>query len=161
MTSELRRQKSQVNLPHFPCLLTNQPLGISPGQNRKFTTSLQAHQIIKATTHCNPFLMSSTSLLRIAARAQPSTFFRANGIRNITPRSSSAIYAIPALIATSGSASTFSTSSRMRSDAHEETFEEFTARYAAHQWLVPDLGDAGWALQCPRDDSLKATIVNC
>jgi len=81
--------------------------------------------------------MSSTSLLRIAARAQPSTFFRANGIRNITPRSSSAVFAIPALIATSGSVSTFSTSSRMRSDAHDETFEEFTARYAACQLASP------------------------
>jgi cytochrome c oxidase subunit 5a len=45
---------------------------------------------------------------------------------------------VPALFATSGSANTFSTSSIRRSDkdgqeastSHEESFEEFTARYA-------------------------------
>ena len=77
--------------------------------------------------------MSSTSLLRIAARAQPSTFFRANGLRSLTPRCSNAVFAVPALIVTSGSASSFSTSSIRRSDEgghHEESFEEFTARYA-------------------------------
>jgi hypothetical protein len=81
--------------------------------------------------------MSSTSMLRIAARAQPSTFFRANALRSLTPRSSNALYAVPALIATSGSVSSFSTSSRRLSDKdgeegshHEESFEEFTARYA-------------------------------
>ncbi|KAH8782213.1 putative cytochrome c oxidase subunit 6, mitochondrial [Hyaloscypha finlandica] len=80
--------------------------------------------------------MSSSSLLRIAARAQPSTFFRANGLRSLTPRSSNALYAVPALIATSGSVSSFSTSSVRLSDKdgqeasqHEESFEEFTARY--------------------------------
>ncbi|KAH6664404.1 putative cytochrome c oxidase subunit 6, mitochondrial [Halenospora varia] len=81
--------------------------------------------------------MSSTSLLRIAARAQPSTFFRSNGLRSLTPRSSNAIYALPALLATSGPASSFSTSSLRLSDkdgqeashGHEESFEEFTARY--------------------------------
>jgi hypothetical protein len=85
--------------------------------------------------------MSSTSLLRIAARAQPSTFFRANGLRSLTPRSSSALYAVPALIATSGSISSFSTSSVRLSDKdvqeaghHEESFEEFTARYAVPNW---------------------------
>jgi cytochrome c oxidase subunit 5a len=85
--------------------------------------------------------MSSTSMLRIAARAQPSTFFRANGLRSLTPRSSNALYAVPALIATSGSVSSFSTSSVRRSDKdgqeaghHEESFEEFTARYAVPNW---------------------------
>lgn len=84
-------------------------------------------------TQHNPLLpMSSTSILRIASRAQPSTFFRSNGLRSLTPRSSNAIYAVPALIATSGSASSFSTSSRKLSGDghHEESFEEFTARYA-------------------------------
>ncbi|TVY81214.1 Cytochrome c oxidase subunit [Lachnellula suecica] len=71
--------------------------------------------------------MSSTSLLRMAARAQPSTFFRANGLRSLTPRTSNAVYAVPALIATSGSTSSFSTSSIRRSEHHEESFEEFTA----------------------------------
>jgi cytochrome c oxidase subunit 5a len=79
--------------------------------------------------------MSSTSLLRLAARAQPSTFFRANGLRNISPRRSNAIYAVPAVIATSGN---FSTSCMRSAEAaaegaphhgHEESFEEFTARY--------------------------------
>ncbi len=86
------------------------------------------------------FLMSSSSLLRIAARAQPSTFFRANGLRSLTPRSSNALYAVPALIATSGSVSSFSTSSVRLSDKdgqeashHEESFEEFTARYVDPQ----------------------------
>jgi hypothetical protein len=84
--------------------------------------------------------MSSSSLLRIAARAQPSTFFRANGLRSLTPRSSNALYAAPALIATSGSVSSFSTSSVRLSDKdgqeashHEESFEEFTARYVDPQ----------------------------
>jgi len=84
--------------------------------------------------------MSSTSLLRIVARTQPCTFFRANSIRNIIPRSSSAVYAVPALIATSGSASSFSTSSRKASDAHaEESFEEFTARYEKEFEQVQDV----------------------
>jgi cytochrome c oxidase subunit 5a len=81
-------------------------------------------------------------MLRIAARAQPSTFFRANGLRSLTPRSSNALYAVPALIATSGSVSSFSTSSRRLSDKdgeegshHEESFEEFTARYVGPQWV--------------------------
>ncbi|KAG9244947.1 cytochrome c oxidase-like protein subunit 5A [Calycina marina] len=85
--------------------------------------------------------MYSTSLLRMAARAQPGTFFRANGVRNITPRSSNALYAVPAMmIASSGSTSSaFSTSIRMRSDAHEETFEEFTARYEKEFDSVQDV----------------------
>jgi len=79
-------------------------------------------------------------MLRVAARAKPSTFFRANGLRSLTPRSSNALYAVPALIATSGSASSFSTSSIRLADKdgeeashHEESFEEFTARYAGLQ----------------------------
>ncbi|KAH8654106.1 putative cytochrome c oxidase subunit 6, mitochondrial [Tricladium varicosporioides] len=91
--------------------------------------------------------MSSTSLLRIAARAQPSTFFRSNGLRSLTPRSSNAIYALPALLATSGPASSFSTSSLRLSDkdgqeashGHEESFEEFTARYEKEFDQVQDV----------------------
>ncbi|KAE8441519.1 Cytochrome c oxidase subunit 6 [Mollisiaceae sp. DMI_Dod_QoI] len=89
--------------------------------------------------------MSSTSLLRVAARAQPTTFFRANGLRSLTPRSSSAMYAVPALIATSGSTYSFSTSSTRRSDkeegghGHEESFEEFTARYEKEFDQVQDV----------------------
>ncbi|PVH76572.1 cytochrome c oxidase-like protein subunit 5A [Cadophora sp. DSE1049] len=79
--------------------------------------------------------MSSTSILRVAARAQPSTFFRANGLRSLTPRSANALYAVPAMIATSGSINSFSTTSRLRSDAShgEESFEEFTARYYRYE----------------------------
>ncbi|KUJ17312.1 COX5A-domain-containing protein [Mollisia scopiformis] len=87
--------------------------------------------------------MSSTSILRVAARAQPSTFFRANGIRSLTPRNSSAMYAVPALIATSGSTCSFSTSSIRRSEdgghGHEESFEEFTARYEKEFDQVQDV----------------------
>ncbi|KAG0646625.1 Cytochrome c oxidase subunit [Hyphodiscus hymeniophilus] len=87
--------------------------------------------------------MSSTSILRVASRAQRSTFFRSNALRNLTPRSSNAIYAVPALIATSGSASSFSTSSRRQSDEnaghHEESFEEFTARYEKEFDQVQDV----------------------
>lgn len=80
--------------------------------------------------------MSSTSLLRVATRAHTPTFFRSNGIRSLKPRSSSAFFAVPAVIVTSGSASTFSSSVRKLSDKsdeagnghHEESFEEFTAR---------------------------------
>jgi cytochrome c oxidase subunit 5a len=55
------------------------------------------------------------------------------------------LYAVPALIATSGSASTFSTTSLRQSDkdgheaSHgEESFEEFTARYVAFNWVVSE-----------------------
>jgi cytochrome c oxidase subunit 5a len=82
--------------------------------------------------------MSSTSLLRVAARAQPSNFFRSNALRSLKPRSSSALYAVPGFIVTSGSANSFSTSTRKFADKneeegagtghHEESFEEFTAR---------------------------------
>jgi hypothetical protein len=98
----------------------------------KYRTFLPTSKDLETRLTTTHFLMSSTSLLRIVARAQPCTFFRANGIRNVTLRSSSAVYAVPALIATSGSASSFSTSSRKASDPHaEESFEEFTARYVA------------------------------
>jgi len=87
--------------------------------------------------------MSSTSLLRIAARAQPSTFFRSNGLRSLTPRNSNAVFALPAMIAASRSASSAGSSSgsydeKDSADAghgHEESFEEFTARYATFQLL--------------------------
>merc|ERR1712098_714705 len=74
---------------------------------------------------------SSTSILRVAARAQPWSFFRANGLGSLTPRGANALYAVPAMIATSGSINSFSTTSRLRSDAShgEESFEEFTARF--------------------------------
>jgi hypothetical protein len=70
--------------------------------------------------------MSSTTLLRIAARA-PSTFFRSNGIRQMVPRTSSAAFVVPGMIV----GNSFSSSSKAMSDdahSHEESFEEFTAR---------------------------------
>ena len=90
--------------------------------------------------------MSSTSLLRIASRAQPSSFFRSNGLRSLKTRSSSAVYAVPALIATSGSASSFSTTVRRSEGHHEESFEEFTARYVGLQWALwaDGLGEGAW-----------------
>ncbi|CAG8957578.1 hypothetical protein HYFRA_00010444 [Hymenoscyphus fraxineus] len=72
--------------------------------------------------------MSSTSLLRIAARAQPSTLLRTNGLRSLTPRTFAAGPA--ALLATSGSGvhSFSTTAARLSGDPHgEESFEEFTA----------------------------------
>ncbi|KAI9730017.1 MAG: Cytochrome c oxidase subunit 6 [Claussenomyces sp. TS43310] len=79
--------------------------------------------------------MASTSLLRVAARV-PSTFFRSNGIRQIVPRTSSASRMVPGVIV----GSSFSTSSAMLSDAHhEESFEEFTARYEKEFENVQDV----------------------
>jgi len=77
--------------------------------------------------------MSSTSLLRVAARAsQPCTFFRANGLRHV-PRTSRSAFIVPGMMV----GSSFSTSSLKLADkdgqeashGHEESFEEFTARY--------------------------------
>jgi len=102
----------------------------------------EALQILSHTPPpTQPFLMSSTSILRVAARAQPSSFFRANGLRSLTPRGANALYAVPAMIATSGSINSFSTTSRLRSDAShgEESFEEFTARYEKEFDQVQDV----------------------
>ena len=76
--------------------------------------------------------MSSARLFRIAARAQPSNFLSRNAVRAWTPR---AVYAAPAMIATTGATSSFSSSAVRKSDAHaEESFEEFSARYVEGQW---------------------------
>ncbi|RFU25827.1 hypothetical protein B7463_g10513, partial [Scytalidium lignicola] len=76
--------------------------------------------------------MSSTSMLRVAARAanQQTVFFRSNALRALTPRSSSS-GALFAVVATSaGSAMSFSSTARTNEGGHhEESFEEFTARY--------------------------------
>ncbi|KAI0205427.1 cytochrome c oxidase subunit [Astrocystis sublimbata] len=68
--------------------------------------------------------MSTTSLLRVAVRGPSQTFFRA--YRPVAPSRASAA-AVPGLIA--GSSLNFTTTVPRRSDHHEETFEEFTARY--------------------------------
>ncbi|KAI1259379.1 cytochrome c oxidase subunit [Xylariaceae sp. FL1019] len=65
----------------------------------------------------------SSSLLRVAARGPTQTFFRA--YRPVAPSHASAAI-IPGFFAASGL--NFSTTVSRRSD-HEETFEEFTARY--------------------------------
>lgn len=144
------------------------PLDWFPTDNAKCGSTFKEskHRIKKLSKNHNshtttPFLMSSTSLLRVAARAQPSTFFRANGLRSLTPRSSSAMYALPAMIATTGSTSSFSTTSIRRSDdGHgEESFEEFTARYRGPQLVV----DSFWACAV-RNAEARLTpieIVNC
>ncbi|KAI0427420.1 cytochrome c oxidase subunit [Xylaria sp. FL1042] len=68
--------------------------------------------------------MSSTSLLRVAVRGPTQTFFRA--YRPAAPSRASAAF-VPGLIA--GSSLNFSTTVARSSEHHEETFEEFTARY--------------------------------
>jgi cytochrome c oxidase subunit 5a len=68
--------------------------------------------------------MSASSLLRIAARGSTSTFFRANTVVRSQPLAARAGLVVPSLLA----ANSFSTSSRLRSEHQEETFEEFTAR---------------------------------
>ncbi|RYO94417.1 hypothetical protein DL766_002765 [Monosporascus sp. MC13-8B] len=79
--------------------------------------------------------MSSTSLLRIAARAGPSkTFFRAN--RPVAPSRASASF-VPGVIA--GSSLNFSTTVSRQSEHQEETFEEFTARYEKEFDAVQDV----------------------
>ncbi|KAK7954343.1 cytochrome c oxidase subunit Va [Apiospora saccharicola] len=66
----------------------------------------------------------SASLLRTIARGPANTFFRA--YRPIAAPSRAGAF-VPGLMA--GSSLNFSTSIARRSDAHEETFEEFTSRY--------------------------------
>ncbi|XDG01765.1 hypothetical protein ABKA04_001380 [Annulohypoxylon sp. FPYF3050] len=79
--------------------------------------------------------MSSMSLLRLASRGPSKTFFRAN--RPVAPTRSSASF-VPGLIA--GSSLNFSTTvSRSSAAHHEETFEEFTARYEGEFEKVQDV----------------------
>jgi cytochrome c oxidase subunit 5a len=67
----------------------------------------------------------ASSILRIAARGSTSTFFRANTVARSQPLAARAGLLVPSLLA----ANSFSTTTRMRSEHHEESFEEFTARY--------------------------------
>lgn len=68
----------------------------------------------------------SASLLRVAARGPATTFFRANLLATARPQPLAARAGLvaPSLLAVSS----FSTSSRLRSEHGEETFEEFSAR---------------------------------
>ena len=76
----------------------------------------------------------SASILRAAARGgrPATTFFRANTIRSAAPQPLSARAAIvlPTLVALPSANGSFSTSARLRAEHQEETFEEFSARYA-------------------------------
>ncbi|EDN96470.1 hypothetical protein SS1G_01396 [Sclerotinia sclerotiorum 1980 UF-70] len=92
------------------------------------------------TRHQYHFMAKNVGILRIATRAQPSAIFRSNGLRSFTPR------AAPTMSATS--ASCFSTTSRSLAEPdkdgqeaahHEESFEEFTARYEKEFDQVQDV----------------------
>ena len=77
--------------------------------------------------------MSSTSIFRLATRSvRPSSFFRASQL----PRSR-----VQAPVALAINRPSFSTTSMRRSGAHDdETYEEFSARYAViFQWAIGSL----------------------
>ncbi|KAI0014823.1 cytochrome c oxidase polypeptide VI [Xylariomycetidae sp. FL0641] len=78
--------------------------------------------------------MSSTSLLRVAARTPTQALFRA--YRPVTTARASAQFA-PAGVA--GTTSNFTTSAARRSNAPEETFEEFSSRYEKEFDAVQDV----------------------
>jgi len=70
--------------------------------------------------------MSSSTIVRVAARSQPTTFLRSS--YNIRTRVPKLACTSPAVVSCGSAA--FSTTSRKQSTSHEEeTFEEFTARY--------------------------------
>jgi cytochrome c oxidase subunit 5a len=84
----------------------------------------------------------SASLLRVAAvrgsaSATTTTFFRANALRPASAtRTARAAILVPGLLAGSSlpaNAAGFSSTARMREEHAEETFEEFTARYATRR----------------------------
>ncbi|KAL1860243.1 hypothetical protein VTK73DRAFT_7425 [Phialemonium thermophilum] len=80
----------------------------------------------------------SASLLRVAVRGCSSNFFRSNTVA-VRPQSLVARTGllVPSLLA--ASTNSFSTSSRMRSEHQEETFEEFSARYEKEFDSVQDV----------------------
>ncbi|KAK5662814.1 hypothetical protein OQA88_6225 [Cercophora sp. LCS_1] len=80
----------------------------------------------------------SASLLR-AARGPSTSFFRANVIAAARPQPLAARAGLvaPSLVALASS--NFSTSSRLRSEHQEETFEEFSARYEKEFDSVQDV----------------------
>ncbi|KAL2021224.1 hypothetical protein VTK56DRAFT_7411 [Thermocarpiscus australiensis] len=67
----------------------------------------------------------SATLLRVAARGPSTTVLRAN----LVAARSQPMAARAGVVAPSLPSNSFSTSSRMRSEHQEETFEEFSARY--------------------------------
>lgn len=70
----------------------------------------------------------SASLLRVAARGSPSTFFRSNVVARQQSLAARAGLVVPSLLALPSSSNSFSTGACLRSEHQEETFEEFTAR---------------------------------
>ncbi|KAB8303325.1 hypothetical protein EYC80_004761 [Monilinia laxa] len=121
-----------------------QPIGYAEGLLETKQVGIRAPISVQTTKsrETSPhqlFLMSSTRILRIASRAQPSAIFRSNGLRSFTPR------VAPTMSATS--ANCFSTTSRSLSADkdgqeaahHEESFEEFTARYEKEFEQVQDV----------------------
>ncbi|KAI9760640.1 MAG: Cytochrome c oxidase subunit 6 [Chaenotheca gracillima] len=82
--------------------------------------------------------MSSTALLRLAARAPSTPFFRSSyTLRRLPLASSSSAVSSAAVL---GGCSSFSTSAKRLSDEHgEESFEEFTARYEKEFEAVQDV----------------------
>ncbi|KAK0727945.1 cytochrome c oxidase polypeptide VI [Lasiosphaeria miniovina] len=73
----------------------------------------------------------SSSLLRAAVRGPSTTFFRANAVvaARTQPLAARVGLVAPSLLAVSTNTSSFSTTTRVRSEHKEETFEEFSARY--------------------------------
>ncbi|KAK3325360.1 cytochrome c oxidase subunit VA-domain-containing protein [Apodospora peruviana] len=71
----------------------------------------------------------SASMLRAALRGPSSSFFRANSITAARPQplAARAGLVVPTVLALPSNS--FSTTTRMRSEHEEETFEEFSARY--------------------------------
>ncbi|EEP79099.1 cytochrome c oxidase polypeptide VI [Uncinocarpus reesii 1704] len=82
--------------------------------------------------------MSPTTLLRVASRRTPATFFKASySARSRLPAAASA--SAPAIVALGG-ASGFSTTAKRYSAGHEEeTFEEFSTRYEKEFDSVQDV----------------------
>lgn len=67
----------------------------------------------------------SASIVRVAVRGSPTTFFRANAVAAARgPLAARAGFVVPTTLASTS----FSTTTRMRSEHHEESFEEFSAR---------------------------------
>lgn len=74
-------------------------------------------------------MTAASSLLRAAvARHGPTSFFRANALPGASRPLASRAGLLVAVSTTTTTGAGFSTSARMRSEHHEETFEEFTAR---------------------------------
>lgn len=85
----------------------------------------------------------SASILRVAVRGPASTFFRANPVRPTTSAGAAVASVLHARTTVAAAAivpsMSFSAAARLRSEHHEETFEEFTARYEKEFEAVQDV----------------------